>query len=115
MTAVGIRAGIKYGFLLLGYFVGVFIVGGIVLGIGVAIASGDGTAVTVVGGVLAIVGGVIVYAGLFGVLYKIIADGVETGIVSAGGLERGGTGSADTNRGTTTVPDGGSGDRNDRR
>ncbi len=88
MTAVSVLDGIRYGFVLLVYFVAVFLVGGIVLGIGVAIgaggANGDNGAFVLIGGLLALVGGLVVYAGLFGVLYKIIADGVKRGIESAG-------------------------------
>jgi hypothetical protein len=89
MTAVGVLSGIKYGFVLLGYFIAVFLVGGVILGIGVAIASGGttggDTALLAVGAVLSVIGGLIVYAGVFGVLYKIIADGVKRGIESARG------------------------------
>lgn len=83
MTAVGIRSGVKYGFLLMGYFIGVFIIGGLLSGAGILVASSDSIALTIGGGLLALIGVVIIYAGSMGVLYKVIADGVETGVAGA--------------------------------
>ena len=40
MTAVGVLDGIKYGFVLLGYFVAVFVVGAVLIGIGGAVGAG---------------------------------------------------------------------------
>ena len=79
--------GVKYGFVLLGYFIAVFVLGGAILGIGLAVSAGgtEGNSVgfVVVGGLLALVGGLVINAGLFGVLYKIVADGVQRGIETA--------------------------------
>jgi hypothetical protein len=88
MAAVNIVDGIKYGFVLLGYFITVFLVGAVVFGIGVAVSAGgtDGSnaAFVLVGGLLSLAGGLVVLAGLFGVLYKTIADGVQRGTESTG-------------------------------
>ena len=78
--------GVKYGFVLLGYFIAVFVLGGAIFGIGLAVSAGgtEGNSVGfVVGGLLALVGGLVINAGLFGVLYKIVADGVQRGIETA--------------------------------
>lgn len=91
MTAVNARDGIKYGFLLIGYVIGVVLIGGIVAAIGIRIfESGTGgfyqssdPAMMAVGGIVALVGGIVMYAGLFGISYMIIADGVKRGIESA--------------------------------
>jgi hypothetical protein len=87
MAAVSVIDGVKYGFVLLGYFIAVFLTGGVILGIGAAVSAGgtngNDAAFVVVGGLLALVGGLVVLAGLFGVLYKIIADGVGRGIESS--------------------------------
>ena len=87
MTAVGVLDGIKYGFVMLGYFVAVFVVGAVLIGIGGAVGAGgtggNDVVFAVVGGLLALVGGLVVLAGSFGVLYKIIADGARRGVESA--------------------------------
>lgn len=91
MSAVNARDGIKYGFLLIGYVLGVAIIGAIVMAIGMGIfESGSGglyesssPGVMLVGGGVALVGAVAMYAGLFGASYKIVADGVKRGIESA--------------------------------
>ena len=79
--------GVKYGFVLLGYFIAVFVLGGAIFGIGLAVSAGgtEGNSVgfVVVSGLLALVGGLVINAGLFGVLYKIVADGVQRGIETA--------------------------------
>lgn len=72
--------GIKYGFNLLAYFVAVLGAGAVVSLIGFVLLDGS----TILGGVILLAGGLILFAGQAGVLYKVIADGVETGIVSAG-------------------------------
>ena len=87
MTAVNVVDGVKYGFVLLGYFIAVFIAGGVLFGIGLAVSAGgtEGNSVgfVLVGGLLALIGGLVINAGLFGVLYKIVADGVQRGIETA--------------------------------
>lgn len=93
MTAVKITDAIKFGFVIIAYLIGIFIVGGIILAIGGAIVGvGGGIGgiiggfVTLIGAIIAIIGGIIIYGALFGASYKIVADGVERGIESAGGL-----------------------------
>ncbi|PSP73311.1 hypothetical protein BRC86_09585 [Halobacteriales archaeon QS_3_64_16] len=87
MAAVNVVDGVKYGFVLLGYFIAVFVVGGVLFGIGLAVSAGgtEGNSIgfVLVGGLLALIGGLVINAGLFGVLYKIVADGVKRGIETA--------------------------------
>lgn len=71
--------GIKYGFNLLVYFVAIFAAGGVIVGVGSLLTDVS----TILGGVMVLVGGVILFAGQAGVLYKVIADGVEEGMNSA--------------------------------
>jgi hypothetical protein len=79
MVAVNTIDGIKYGFRLLGYLIAVFLIGGLIAGFGAAMAE-DSPAV---GGIIAIIGAVIIYAGFLGTMYKVIADGVQAGNVAA--------------------------------
>ncbi|MEE6210027.1 hypothetical protein U3A55_07660 [Salarchaeum sp. III] len=95
MSTVSVREGVRYGFSLLWYLVGVWLVGGLVAFAGITITGGtmglamDGmsrgyaaepnTAAMFAGGALVLVGGAIVYAGSLGILYKIIADAVKRG------------------------------------
>lgn len=83
MAAVDIRSGVKYGFLLLGYFLILFLVGGVIVAIGAEFAIVDSLFVNLIGAIIILVGLLVLYAGLLGVSYKIIADGVETGVRSA--------------------------------
>jgi hypothetical protein len=87
MTAVNVVDGVKYGFVLLGYFIPVFVLGGVIFGIGLAISAdgteGNSVGFVVGGGLLALVGGLVINAGPFGVLYEIVADGVQRGIETA--------------------------------
>ena len=82
MAAVTIREGIRYGVSLLGYFVALSIVGGISVGIGIALAALDSAIATLIGFIILLIGIVIFYAGTLGVGYKLIADGVARGIQS---------------------------------
>ena len=105
MSNVNITTAIKYGFVVVAYFVGILVLGGIVAAIGFALVgvggSGFGDAgggIGAAGGVLALVGivvgilgYVIVIGAAFGIQYKIISDGVARGIETAGGLTGGGT------------------------
>ncbi|MFB6189936.1 MAG: hypothetical protein ABEI57_08630 [Halapricum sp.] len=79
MVAVNTVDGIKYGFRLLGYLIAVFLIGGAIAGVGGAMVE-DSPAV---GGLIAIVGIVVIYAGFLGTMYKVIADGVEAGNIAA--------------------------------
>lgn len=70
--------GIKYGFNLLVYFVAIFAAGGVIAGVGFLLTDVS----AILGGVMVLAGGVILFAGQAGVLYKVIADGVEEGMNS---------------------------------
>lgn len=80
MTVVNPIDGIVYGFRIMGYFIAVIIAGAVVLGVG---NIGFDTA-SVPGGLLSLIGFLIIQAGTFGILYKVIADGVAAGMESAG-------------------------------
>lgn len=87
MVAVNTVDGIKYGFQLMGYLLGVGIVAMFVIGIGsgmVGSAQGGLYGETnfgqlVLGAIITLVGVLTLYAGMMGLLYKVIADGVERG------------------------------------
>jgi hypothetical protein len=87
MATVSTIDGIKYGFRLLGYGIAVFVIAAIVIGIGLLI--GDSSAI--VGGIISLIGALILYAGILGTLYKVIADGVSAGVSDAGVAMGGGT------------------------
>jgi hypothetical protein len=107
MTAVRITDAIKFGFVITGYLIAIFVVGAIILAIGfaVAVAGAGGSIGGIAGGIIGligliilIIGSFVLYGALFGASYKIVADGVEQGIESAGGLTSGQ--SADTDEWT---------------
>jgi hypothetical protein len=87
MTAVNMVDGIRYGFQIIGYVIGVAILGGIVVAIGSGILGAgtgglrsDGNPIMIlIGGGIWILGASIIYAGFIGSMYKMIADGVEKG------------------------------------
>ena len=83
MESVSIRDGVVYGFRIMLYYIGVVLVGNLVGGLGGALlaagADSQSAALIFGGFVLAVVGVVIFFAGLFGALYKLIADGVAKG------------------------------------
>ena len=83
MPVVNIREGVRYGFFLLGYFLIIFLIGGIIVEIGIELYLLDSQVLTGIGVIVIAIGGLIIYTGLLGVTYKIIADGVERGIRSA--------------------------------
>lgn len=82
-STVTITEGIEYGFALLLYVLGVGLAGGIVVLVGFFIGQGGGMVATFIGGLIALVGMLVIYAGLFGIGYKVIADGVSVGVESA--------------------------------
>jgi hypothetical protein len=105
MTAVRITDAIKFGFVITGYLIAIFVVGAIILAIGFAVAGAGGSIGGIAGGIIGLIGVIILiigsfvlYGALFGASYKIVADGVEQGIESAGGLTSGQ--SADTDEWT---------------
>lgn len=93
MATVGVRKSVKYGFVLLGYFVSIFIVGGIIAGIGSLIleagresGGAGGLLLVLVGFIIGFVGLFILVAGFIGINYKVIADGVKHGIENSTGF-----------------------------
>jgi hypothetical protein len=85
MVAVNVVDGVKYGFRLLGYLLAVLVVGGILLAIagsftGGTMGRGGNPIMALIFG-LAGVG--VIYAGGLGLMYKVIADGVEVGTLAA--------------------------------
>jgi len=76
MANVNALNGIEYGFRLIGYLLGVLIVGVIIGLIGQAI--GD-----VIGVLVSALGGLVVLAGVLGIQFKLVADGVERGVRAA--------------------------------
>jgi len=76
MVAVNIINGVTYGFRLFGYLLGITILGLLPLGIGMWLL--DGT--PLVGALLMVFGFLVVYAGTFGLIYKVIADAVSAGM-----------------------------------
>ncbi len=93
MTAVKITDAIKFGFVIIAYLIAFFVVGAVILFVGSAIIGAGGSIggitggiVTLIGAIIAIIGALVLYGALFGASYKIVADGVEQGIRSAGGL-----------------------------
>jgi hypothetical protein len=84
MATVNTIDGIKYGFRVLGYGVAVFFLALIVMAVGGFVARSS----PIVGGILAVIGFLILLAGIFGTLYKVIADGVSAGVEDAGEFPR---------------------------
>ena len=82
MSNVSAIDGVKYGFRLMGYLIAVYIGAAIIIAIGFAIAE-DGSAG--LGGIIILLGGLTLFAGLLGMGYKVIADGVEKGVNAANG------------------------------
>lgn len=78
--------GVKYGFRLMGYTIAVFVGGMVIAAIGARMAEDAASGGSVVlGALIAIFGVAVIYAGMLGMAYKIIADAVEKGIRSADG------------------------------
>jgi len=87
MATVNPIDGIKYGFRLIGYGIAVLLLGSIVFFVGGIVAQNS----PIIGGIIAIIGSLIFIAGLLGLQYKVIADGVEAGVEDAGVAMGGGT------------------------
>jgi hypothetical protein len=101
-TLVGPLGGIKYGFKLLGYVVGVVIIGGVITGIGLGISATElslligsepalagmsqdspDLGVVLLGAGISVTGVSVTFAGILGTLYKVIADAVYTARLNA--------------------------------
>lgn len=75
MARVSAAEGVSYGLGLFGYLFGIFI-------FGFLLTVGGGALTTqspVVGIIVLLIGGVCLYAGIFGTVYKVIADAVDKG------------------------------------
>ncbi|WP_126663431.1 hypothetical protein [Haloterrigena salifodinae] len=84
MERVSAFVGVAYGFSLLGYLVAVLGFGLLVSALGAGFLTGgqsDGS--FVIGGFIFLLGAGSTVAGLLGMLYKVIADGVAAGIENA--------------------------------
>ena len=80
MMTVDAPNGIKYGFRLLGYFIGISVLTSIIFIIGfIFLNVGSG----IIGLALFPIGVSTFLAGVAGILYKIIADGIEEGMNAA--------------------------------
>ncbi|MFT4921962.1 MAG: hypothetical protein ACI8XM_001170 [Haloarculaceae archaeon] len=89
MTAVRVAESLKYGLKLFGYFLGVVIVGGGGLALGATLAKSELSTVMsgslpgaqfAGGAVLGFLGAFVLVTGLFGILYKLVADAVSIGV-----------------------------------
>ncbi|MFT4880659.1 MAG: ABC-type Na+ efflux pump permease subunit, partial [Salinirussus sp.] len=87
MVAVSVLGGIKYGFRLIGYALGVLIVGIVIAVIGFLLlntgggrfGAGPGAGQLLLSAGVVLLGILIIFAGVLGSLYKVVADGVERG------------------------------------
>ncbi len=70
--------GIMYGFRLMGYILAVNVIGGLFFLVGLELDN-------VLGVLVALVGVFVAFAGILGIQYKIIADGVEQGVLASRG------------------------------
>lgn len=114
MATVRTLDGLKYGFKLLGLSLAVLVVGGLLVGIGGIIAS-TGLNVAnpaqsdllpaVAGGFVALIGLLWLYGASLGLLHKLVADSVATGVRLSGGEDRGTTGAADNEQSADDVAD----------
>lgn len=77
-SAVSVRGGIRYGFSLIFYSLGVLVIGGGFVAAGAFLASENAA---IAGAPLALLGLLIIYSGSLGLGYKVIADGVKTGTI----------------------------------
>ena len=89
MVAVNAVDGIKYGFRLIGYLIAVGLIGGGIMFVGFLLVGDENF---IIGGILSLIGYLVFFAGQFGIIYKIIADGVSTGVSDAGMAVGGGGG-----------------------
>jgi hypothetical protein len=87
MAAVSVLGGIKYGFRLIGYALGVLIIGIVVAVVGFLLlnsgggrfGAGPGAGQLLLSAGVVLLGVLIIFAGVLGSLYKVVADGVERG------------------------------------
>lgn len=84
MVAVNAIDALKYGFRLLGYLLAITIVGGILIVVGGMVSGGPANPGNpILALIFWLAGLVVVYAGGLGFLYKVISDGVAVGTRAA--------------------------------
>jgi hypothetical protein len=83
MATINIVEGVRYGLDLIVYIFVIGLAAGFGLLIGVGIGSVDNIVFTLTGSLLALASFLAFYAGMMGILYKVIADGVTVGIEAA--------------------------------
>ena len=94
MRTVSIRDGIRYGFTIMLYYLSVVIVGSVISAIGSGIiATGvqagiqnPNIGVMLFGVAITVIGLLVIFAGIFGALHKVIADSVAKGRVMSSGI-----------------------------
>jgi hypothetical protein len=82
-STISVRDGIKYGFGLLAYALGVGLAGGGLFFIGILLVRAEGSFLTFLGGLMVLAGFVVIYSGVLGTAYKVIADAVKVGVEEA--------------------------------
>lgn len=92
MNTVSIGEGIQYGFKIMSYYIAVILIGNLIslvgfLLLGAGMDAGIGESpnwLLVLLGLVFLIGGLLtVFAGIFGAVYKLIADGVARGVRTA--------------------------------
>lgn len=91
MQTVSVTGGIGYGFRMMIYYIGVVLLGNIITGVGsgmifvgfpqgrAAFRAEPNWGLIIFGGIIGLIGVLTIFAGIFGALYKIIADSVAKG------------------------------------
>jgi len=92
MSTVNVVEGVRYGLDLILYILVIGLVTGFAGMLGLGIASVDNIVFTLLGGLLSLGAFLAFYAGMMGILYKVIADGVSVGVQSANGPDQGDVG-----------------------
>lgn len=85
MATVNVVEGVRYGLDLIVYIFVIGLAAGFGLLIGFAFVSFDNIIFTLIGSLLSLASFLAFYAGMMGILYKVIADGVTVGIEAANG------------------------------
>ncbi|ADJ16724.1 hypothetical protein [Halalkalicoccus jeotgali] len=80
MATVNVIGGVRYGLDLIIYIFVIGLATGLGLLLGIAIGGVDNMVFSLVGGLIALASFLAFYAGMMGILYKVIADGVTVGI-----------------------------------
>lgn len=83
MATVNVIDGVRYGLDLIVYIFVIGLATGLGLLIGIAIGGVDNIVFSLIGALLALASFLAFYAGMMGILYKVIADGVTVGMNAA--------------------------------